>query len=1295
MGMIMEKATFSEIYKLVEGRGGKIKECFDGLFDTALLFFPAFMCKETAGIIGLVDKLGAGQTLIGAKETITKAVSGILDGFKHKEKDYAARYENMQIAHMLIIYAAFFDAAKEFLPDEEGQVVLSAKEKYVITKQAMRTYLEDLGQHTEEKEGVWFLNSEIYFPEPTAGFREFLEGLKEFYERLTIEFGRFYEKLAVWDKLEEEIKDKAMAVLRNLPERAMESYEKQYYELECCFEDFAVWAGRERHKKLEEKLDVGFEGIKRTMLDLEENRKSEHVETVMDNLLKQYSDFVDAPVIDREEIKYENEEEPVFPAKRKAFIPQSFQAVLYKGEGQLEKPEFWTNVLPKEHIGEYISSILRHPCTDEKPVVILGQPGAGKSLLCYMLAAQILCHEYHVIIVRLRDTVADDTIIGQIEQQIRRDTGRRCEWDDICNVKTRKPFLIIFDGYDELLQASGRTYANYMNEIAKFQRNERVMKRMPVKCMMTSRITLIDKAHFPKGSLVLRLCDFEKERIQAWCDIWNRANQVNFAKKEMEPFSLPEEEEIYKLAGQPLLLLMLALYDFDGNKLKKQRILSATELYDNLIKEFVVRELKKEKNFRDLEEKKRKFQVEEEVRKIGIAAIGMFNRKKLYIGALELGRDLSFYYPDSKKGDAELMDARLTQGETLLGSFFFIHKSNAVNMDRGRLVNDTTYEFLHNTFGEFLVADFIVKTVCKAVRRIACMKRMGEEIGWRDTLSAQWYAPLIYAPLFTRPVVVDMISEWGRRVLRDEGISDIEIQEVVDEILGQEMPKIIDGNLVYMLGEMIKEKENPYECEGVLESLGIYSANLLILCCLLNGKEICFSIKNRTGEEIVRRLNCMWEYSFHEKMFDLSGVFSISEKEREVQAACMVDFFGWRTKMSWLGKLSKMHIVSQALGQTEIDVLTSTVLGNWMFRTTMKKKVEKSHLSVYSWYICTCMWREDKWKSSGGALECLEELAEIFDKEKDTKSILFACYMISGNLEEYLREENVWVNLDKISDLLEEILWMLHHSRVGEKFQIAECILKIGTKKIERGNEKEITNVFQDLAKYIYMTEDFWPFKECMRLLGISREMLRAVDDMEEKKQRIVIRENLGVSAISIMIGAMARQEKEPDEQFWDWSFEVGFLLAKLDKTVAARMILGTLCKYLLNERNSRLSVVQVTYLLHTCVCLERQLEFVSKGEPRETVTAVKNIFTDRTKRDSLSVLAKTSMQAVGELIFMANEGVFEKTWINHGLKSEIEELLEKHRDNLPVCVIKEVVRCSQIYNFPEIEKNAKNIWEK
>lgn len=61
MGMIMEKATFSEIYKLVEGRGGKIKECFDGLFDTALLFFPAFMCKEQLGSSGLWINWGQGR----------------------------------------------------------------------------------------------------------------------------------------------------------------------------------------------------------------------------------------------------------------------------------------------------------------------------------------------------------------------------------------------------------------------------------------------------------------------------------------------------------------------------------------------------------------------------------------------------------------------------------------------------------------------------------------------------------------------------------------------------------------------------------------------------------------------------------------------------------------------------------------------------------------------------------------------------------------------------------------------------------------------------------------------------------------------------------------------------------------------------------------------------------------------------------------------------------------------------------------------------------------------------------
>lgn len=86
-----------------------------------------------------------------------------------------------------------------------------------------------------------------------------------------------------------------------------------------------------------------------------------------------------------------------------------------------------------------------------------------------MLAAQILSAEYHVIIIKLRDTIAEDTIMKQIDAQIERDFGDNCIWNDIRSASLDKPILLIFDGYDELLQASGKTYSDYLNKIAEFQ----------------------------------------------------------------------------------------------------------------------------------------------------------------------------------------------------------------------------------------------------------------------------------------------------------------------------------------------------------------------------------------------------------------------------------------------------------------------------------------------------------------------------------------------------------------------------------------------------------------------------------------------------------------------------------------------------------------------------------------------------------------------------------------------------------------------------------------------------------
>lgn len=92
--------------------------------------------------------------------------------------------------------------------------------------------------------------------------------------------------------------------------------------------------------------------------------------------------------------------------------------------------------------------------------------------------------------------------------------------------------------------------------------------------MVTSRITLIDKAIIPENSTILRLLKFDESRRNRWVEIWNRTNESYFnVNNTINPFVLPQEKNITKssiieLAEQTLLLLMLAIYDSENNGLK-------------------------------------------------------------------------------------------------------------------------------------------------------------------------------------------------------------------------------------------------------------------------------------------------------------------------------------------------------------------------------------------------------------------------------------------------------------------------------------------------------------------------------------------------------------------------------------------------------------------------------------------------------------------------------------------------------------------------------------------------------
>ena len=102
-----------------------------------------------------------------------------------------------------------------------------------------------------------------------------------------------------------------------------------------------------------------------------------------------------------------------------------------------------------------------------------------------------------------------------------------------------------------------------------------------------------------------------------------------------------------------MLLQLLAIYDSTGNDLSSNPELDQTLLYHALLRRFAERELEKGRTggFRALPAAEQETAIDQELERLGVAAIGMFNRQATYIRSDQLNADLAFF------GAERLVDA--------------------------------------------------------------------------------------------------------------------------------------------------------------------------------------------------------------------------------------------------------------------------------------------------------------------------------------------------------------------------------------------------------------------------------------------------------------------------------------------------------------------------------------------------------------------------------------------------------------------------------------------------------------
>ncbi|MEO6085896.1 MAG: AAA family ATPase [Umezawaea sp.] len=600
--------------------------------------------------------VGALWGWVDQKNEATALLRSVLDGVSDRIRpSYGLmRHELVVAAHSTIVLTAFFDALRQDLGDTYDEALITEAEKVSIGTGAWRTTTEPLVRR--------LYTSELPAPSALCGFEENVENVQFWCLKTAAEVQKFLGGLHL---AQPRTFDPAAVALAGA-----EGYRSLYLALATTVPEFGMWANLGEHAATRSAM-ARLEGL----LSVASVPSRDLREVVRDTNRA----VLGLPVIDVGTDGYGTG--TVFPAVQDIFVTPRFRVAEAGPQTTLSGERWWANLPIHEDLDLVLARHFSTGLSTRLPLLLLGHPGAGKSLLVKVLAARLPDEGYTVVRVPLRSVEANGVITRQIQQALDLSTHQRVRWPDLADQSTDTIRVVLLDGLDELLQATTHDRAGYLQEVAEFQRVEAVMGR-PVAVVVTSRTLVIDRVAVPEGTPVVKLEEFDEKQIRQWVAVWNGHNGPMPAE-----FALNYPD----LAGQPLLLLMLALYHADSPAPVEGK-LSKAELYERLLDTYARREVTK-KAGRVLHGREAESALEEQLRRLSTAALGMFNRGRQDITEADLGADL-----ESLGEPAD--------GDRVLGEFFFVHAAEARVGSVRRC-----YEFLHATFGEYLVAARVMEVL--------------------------------------------------------------------------------------------------------------------------------------------------------------------------------------------------------------------------------------------------------------------------------------------------------------------------------------------------------------------------------------------------------------------------------------------------------------------------------------------------------------------------------------------------------------------------------------------------------
>lgn len=729
-------------------------------YDTAL----RLLGRDDSRLVRALDQLASGAIFVGAvftggaALTLVDAKSDLVAHGRELSRRVATarlglhgreRSELLIAAHTVIVFTAYLEKLGSCAFGHHDRITDADVRRItdLIARQQQEARSAKRVKDREVAELLPKVNSiaqrPIPHPHPARPFEELVTAIRGLYQEFTDEVGKALETTELWNRISESDRITAPARLAQVADEAVAVYRSLYCRLAADCPEFFFWANlqdsiatRAAIRRLDDdvqarlaELAADVDGVRSGMADIPRLLRAagasaeSHAMTSLGQraVTAVLGPSIDAPAVANRMLR--------IPSIRDSYVNPSGRVASDAADRQVADERWWRHERLVADLQRDIVAALIGPDAAEAPTVVLGEPGAGKSLLVKVLSASLSQSGLVAVRVVLRKTDPRAPIQVQIEDAVEAATGERISWPELVRSAPDAGRVILFDGFDELLQVVDAGQSDYLERVREFQLREQELGR-PVATVVTSRTIVANQVRYPSESQVIRLEPFDDAQIALWVDRWNQTNRSYFASSDNAPLDpQPLMTRHADLARQPLLLLMLALYDAEGNPLQAQADdVPAAMLYRTLLARFVDREVATW--HAGLADTGRAQRIDHEMARLSAVAFAMFNRGRQSITDEELNGDLAAL----GLAAPGLPDPTIQ----LISRFFFIHDSTA--RVKGRL--RSTYEFLHATFGEYLVA-------CHTVRLLDELADRGKQADHAVLRSL-----LSFTPLTSRPAVL-------------------------------------------------------------------------------------------------------------------------------------------------------------------------------------------------------------------------------------------------------------------------------------------------------------------------------------------------------------------------------------------------------------------------------------------------------------------------------------------------------------------------------------------------------------